>query len=424
MRKTLTDRGLRSMTQDTTDTVVPGFGVRVNPGGRKTFVLTARYPGSSNPVRRAIGVYGDITLEEARTTAREWRDLLRRGIDPAVEAERQQAAERQRQAVTFGAVFEEWRRDKLAQERRGDEVARDVMREFMPLWRDRPIADITTREVRDAVKRIATRGTYQAHNQLGYVRRLFGWAVDQHVYGLEHSPAERLKPKAIIGERKPRSRLLTDDEVRVFWRCAKWLPYPYGPLLKALLLTGQRHEEVAGMRWREIDMQARVWTIAQERFKSGAEHRVPLTDDMVALLDGVPRFRGGDHVFSTTFGRKSTRIHDKIKHKLDRRMLRMLRWLARRRGDAAKGVELRPWVIHDLRRVLRSGLAAARIPDHIAEMCVGHGKKGIARVYDQHRYDAEMREAFEAWAGRLRGIVSPTPPQSADVISLAARIRG
>jgi hypothetical protein len=118
LRKTLTDRGLRTMTQDTTDATVPGLGVRVSPKGRKTFVLTARYPGSSNPVRRAIGVYGDITLEQARATAREWRDLLRRGIDPAIEAERQRAAEMHRQTVTFGAVFEDWKRDKRSADHR------------------------------------------------------------------------------------------------------------------------------------------------------------------------------------------------------------------------------------------------------------------------------------------------------------------
>jgi integrase len=411
------------MRQDTTDATIPGLGVRVSPKGRKTFVLTARYPGSSNPVRRAIGVYGDITLEQARATAREWRDLLRRGIDPAIEAERQRAAEMHRQTVTFGAVFEDWKRDKLAHERRGDEVARDVAREFLPLWRDRPITDIAAHEVHASVKRIKLRGTYQAHNQLGYVRRLFGWAVDQHVYGLEHSPAERLKPKMIIGERKPRDRILTEEEVRVFWRCAKRLPYPHGPLLRMVLLTGCRHEEVAGARWREIDMQARTWTIPSERFKSNAEHRVPLTDDLLALLESLPRFRAGagDHVFTFTFGRTSTCINGRIKSKFDRRMLRMLRWLARLRGDAPKGIELRPWTIQDLRRTLRTHLAALRIPDHIAEMVIGHGKKGLARVYDQHRYDAEMREALTAWAARLRSIVEPPPPSGAKVVPLYGR---
>jgi integrase len=76
---------------------------------------------------------------------------------------------------------------------------------------------------------------------------------------------------------------------------------------------------------------------------------------------------------------------------------------------------LKPWIIHDLRRTLRTHLAALRIPDHVAEMVIGHGRKGLQRVYDQHRYISEMREALALWAGRLRSIVEPAP---ANVIAI------
>jgi hypothetical protein len=89
-------------------------------------------------------------------------------------------------------------------------------------------------------------------------------------------------------------------------------------------------------------------------------------------------------------------------------MLRTLRALARRRGDNPEQVRLAPWVNHDLRRVVRTSLSALDVPDHIAEMVLGHGRKGLQRVYDQHRYEAQMRDALCRWAARLRDIVQPS----------------
>jgi len=102
-------------------------------------------------------------------------------------------------------------------------------------------------------------------------------------------------------------------------------------------------------------------------------------------------------VFSTTAGEKPTVITDKIKKNIDTLMAQEM------------GAKPKPWVIHDLRRTVRSHLAALRIPDHVAEMVLGHGRKGLQRVYDQHRYEAEMREALTLWAARLRSIVEPPP---------------
>jgi hypothetical protein len=144
---------------------------------------------------------------------------------------------------------------------------------------------------------------------------------------------------------------------------------------------------------------------------------VPLSDDACAVLATVPQFRKSEHLFSTTFGKKPTVISDKVKRQLDARMLRTLKALARKRGDDPNQVELKPWIIHDLRRCVRSALSALKVQDHVAEMVIGHGRKGLQRVYDQHRYIKEMREALDLWAIRLCLIVEPPPP--ANVIELA-----
>jgi integrase len=176
-----------------------------------------------------------------------------------------------------------------------------------------------------------------------------------------------------------------------------------------LLLTGARHREVAEARWPEIDLTQKLWSVGAERFKSDAPHMVPLSPPVCTLLAELPRHRKGDHLFSTSFGAKPTIISDKVKDKLDARMLRTLRAMARARGEDPDRVELRPWVIHDLRRTLRTRLAALKIQDHVAEMVIGHGRQGMQRVYDQHSYLSEMRAALDAWAERLLGIAEPRP---------------
>jgi integrase len=227
---------------------------------------------------------------------------------------------------------------------------------------------------------------------------MFNWACDR--YDLEVSPCDRIKPSRVIGTKQPRQRVLSDDELRAFWATTGSMGYPFGPLFRMLLLTGQRRDEVGGARWCEFDLEAKVWTVPAERFKSDSTHLVQLTDDAVSLLEALPRFKG-DHLFTTTAGAKPVSGFSKAKQVLDKGMP----------GSA-------PWVLHDLRRTVRTHLAALKVPDTVAEMVVGHGRRGIQRVYDQHQYAAEMREALTLWAGRLRDIVSPPP---ANVVKLARK---
>jgi hypothetical protein len=424
-KRTLNDRSLKALKPakpgeryDAMDAALPGFGIRVTDRGTKTFMLVKRYPGSANPTRRALGEYPAIGLAAARDKARKWIALIERGVDPQVEVERQRISEQRKRTNSFAAVAEDFIKDKLPSERRGAEVERAIRREFIPVWGKRSITEITPHDVLAVIKPIKDRAPYMAHSVLGFAKRLFSWAIDQRVYDIEMSPCDRLRPRKLIGQRKARSRILTDAELRAFWRATGRFDYPYGTIGRMLLLTGQRHHEVSEAPWTEFDLGKGIWTISQERFKSNAAHIVPLTADVLALLNGLPQFKRGDHLFSTTFGVKATRINEKNKLKLDICMLRTLRAMARMRGEDPDRVELKSWVIHDLRRTLRTHLSALRIPDHIAEMVIGHGRQGLQRVYDQHRYEAEMREALTLWAASLRSIVEPPP---ANVVDLKAR---
>jgi integrase len=154
--------------------------------------------------------------------------------------------------------------------------------------------------------------------------------------------------------------------------------------------------------WSEFDLKNKLWTVPPERFKSNASHLVPLSDEAMAILESLPRFTKGDHLFTSTYGEKPVSGFSKAKAHLDA-------WMKKQLGT------IPPWVIHDIRRTVRTRLASLRVPDLVAEMVIGHGRKGLQRVYDQHTYEPEMREALELWAARLRDIVT-LPPDN--VVSL------
>jgi integrase len=344
-------------------------------------------------------------LRKGRAKAREWIELIRKGTDPAIHEIRLRLAEQRRNDVTFATVAEDFIKDKLSSERKGREVERDIRREFMPAWGKRPITEITSLDVRTAIKAIKDRGApYQAHNLLGCARRLFAWAIDQHCYGLESSPCDRLK--AIIGPKAARSRVLCDDELRALWRAAEGIAYPYGELFRLLLLTGQRKSEVANAQWPEFDLPQKLWMIPAERMKAQAPHVVPLSGDVIAILQSLPRFNKGDHLFSTTSGVKPVNGFSKAKTALDQAMLAEMRKAA---GDdgAQPRLKQEPFVIHDIRRTMRTGLSALPVPDLVRELVIAHTKPGLHKVYDQFAYVDEKRQALDLWAARVRNIIDP-----------------
>jgi integrase len=420
-KKLLTDRGLKSPKSRRPaapgkrrlehDANVPGLAVRVTDKGRRTYVLIRRYPGSKNPAPRALGEVGAITLDQARAKARHWLDLIRRGIDPSAEEEQARLAALRKQENSFIAVAEEYlRRAVTGRQRKAKVVERELRREFIARWNSRPITSITRHDVLAVIDAAVDRGaTYQAHNLLGHIRRLFNWAISRGLYGLEHSPCDRMKPKDVIGKKVLRKRILKDPEILALWYASEKLGCPYGPIYRLLLLTGQRKSEVAGARWREFDLEKRLWTIPAERMKMESAHVVPLTDDAIAILKSLPTFKKPDYLFSTTFGRTSVNGFSKNKARLDKAMLAELRAV---NPDA----ELPAFVVHDIRRSVRTHLAALPIAPLVAERVIAHAKQGIDRTYNLYEYLPEKTHALELWAARLRGIVAPAAD---NVVSIA-----
>jgi integrase len=235
---------------------------------------------------------------------------------------------------------------------------------------------------------------YRAHNLLGHARRLFNWAIARRVYGIDRSPCDRMVPSQVIGPKRPRERFLTNQELRAVWNAAQKMGYPNGPLIQLLILTGQRRGEMAGGRWTEIDLPSLLWRIPASRMKAGAVHVLPLTPEMMRILESLPRFAEGDFLFSTTFGRVPISGFSKANVRLDNLVAAELK----RQPD--------PFTLHDLRRTMRTGLSTLPIPELVRELVIAHTKPGLHKVYDQHAYLDEKRQALELWQVRVREILS------------------
>ena len=116
-------------------------------------------------------------------------------------------------------------------------------------------------------------------------RKLFNWCVARDMISL--SPCAGVKPPS---EEQSRERKLDDEELRLVWHAADELGWPFGPMVKLLILTGQRRDEVARMEWGELDLEKKLWTLPKERIKNNEPHNVPLSDVAIAILEALPRW--------------------------------------------------------------------------------------------------------------------------------------
>ena len=304
-----------------------------------------------------------------------------------------------------------------------------------PRWRERPVTEIARRDVVELLEKIVDDDRpHMARLVLAYVRKLFNWAIGRSVYGLEHSPCERVSARDLGAATEARQVVLTNEHIRLVWQATEWkvreatavneakakidkakkdiaeLGYPFAPFVRMLLITGQRRNEVARMRWREIDLDDKLWVIPSERMKSKRPHEVPLPKIAVELLAALPRYAQGDYVFTTADGERPISGFGKAKQRLDKTIAKLL---AKEREPEKKEEKVLEWRFHDLRRTVRTALGALPVPYEVRELVVAHVPPTLTRTYDLHDYRNEKRRALDLWADRLRSIVEKTPLRAA-----------
>ncbi|MDQ6869841.1 MAG: tyrosine-type recombinase/integrase [Pseudomonadota bacterium] len=415
MKKLLTDRTLRGLKPAPPgkrtviwDSAVPSLCVRVTDKGAASFHIMRRLRGKV--IRRIIGVAWHVplpagqplpySLADARNDARAAILDISRGIDPKAKREAAQQAQATAARETFAAIAKDFLADHVSKLRSAHDVEAAFQNKLFPVFGKMPIAGISDAEIARMLKGIANTRPYMARHVFAYLSKFFRWAIAQRCYGISVSPCARLSAKDLLGKPNHRTRILNDSELAPLWLATAGLPYPHGPFVRLLLLSGQRLREVAEMAWDEVDVEKRLWIIPPGRMKGDAAHIVPLSPEAIAILEVLPRW-AGPFVFSTTSGRRPIANFSGIKEKLDVLM---------------PGVD--PWRFHDLRRSMRTGLSALRIADTVSELCIAHTQKGLHKIYDQHVYLDEKRNAFDAWANHVLAICEPGAANN--VIELAA----
>jgi integrase len=226
-------------------------------------------------------------------------------------------------------------------------------------------------------------GPRQADYVLAIVRGIMNWHAtrdDDYV-----SPIVRGMARTKPADRK-RERILSDDEIRQLWPVLGTRG-SFGALLKLALLTGQRREKVAAIRWVAVDG---VWTIPTEAREKGNAASLHLAKSALAIVKAQPRIEGNPYVFP---GRGEGHFNgfSPCKRALDEKL--------------AQGKPIAPWVIHDLRRTARSLLSRAGVSVDVAERVLGHVIGG--GVYDRHSYESEKRDALNRLAATVERILNP-----------------
>tara|TARA_R110002110_G_scaffold414910_1_gene646363 strand:+ start:209 stop:1414 length:1206 start_codon:yes stop_codon:yes gene_type:complete len=359
------------------DSQTRGLGLRITPSGTKTWVMMYRVDGKQR--RLTLGRYPDLPLADARTEATKHLTTIAKGADPVELLETQKRDRIEKRSNRLDHVSEEFiERYAKPKNRSWQETQRILNREVIPHWGKRSVSDITRRDVISLIDDISDRAPFMANRTLSAVRRFFNWCVERDMLAI--NPAAGVKPPAT---EKSRDRVLSDDEIKNFWTGCDKLGWPFGPAFKLMLVTGQRRDEVAGMRWDDLNIENALWTLSRTQTKSDRLHEVPLSSLALEIIQSVPRT--GEHVF-TTNGRTPISGFSKAKRELD------------------ETSEVTDWRIHDLRRTVASAMARIGIAPHVIEKVLNHAGgqiSGVAAIYNRHGYSDEKQRALEAWANAL-----------------------
>lgn len=369
------------------DERVPGFAVRVSPSGQKSFVLLYRQKGRQR--RLTLGRYPIVSLAEARRLALDALNGVVHGADP------QQDKLDRRKHYRFdeaAASFLEMHCARRNRPSTASQAAATIRQHFSPKWANRDVREIKRADVFAILDQLTRKERPAAAiRALAVIRKFFNWCVERGV--LEQNPCAGIKPPATSNSR---TRVLDERELAAVWGAASETEYPFGPIVRLLILTAQRRHEVTEMRWSEINFDKALWSIPPTRTKNGRAQIVPLTPAAINLLSSLPHI--GDGYVFPALGRRETAFSGFSKSK--------------GRLEDLSGVA--GWSLHDLRRTAATGMASLGVAPHVIERILNHVSGsfgGVAGIYNRFGYLPEMRASLEQWSERVRKIADASEPK-------------
>jgi integrase len=379
------------------DDDLPGFGVRLR-GERASWIV--QYRIGSQQRRESLGDIRKVTLKAAREIAGQRFAHVELGTDPAAEKAKARAAEKG-QKLTFEVVAKQYLASKKGVVRDATYVAAE--HDLLTLWKPfakRPIdsikrADIALR-LREIVVECSTskralrikeglRGKTAASRARSNASAMFVWAMGEGM--VENNPTIATNnPAEGINARE---RVLANNELAVVWRACE--NDDFGRIVKLLILTGCRREEIGGLKWSEIDLDTEIMSIPGTRTKNHKTHTLILPAAAVEILRSAPHREGREFIFGGRGGSFSAWSYATAAMHV--------------RIATAEGKPLPHWSLHDLRRTMRTGLGQIGIAPHIAERVINHTRGGVEAIYDRFQYQPEIKAALARWADHVLAVV-------------------
>ncbi len=371
---------------------MPGFGIRVR-GGSGRYVIQYRIGAKQR--RESLGDVRKITLESAIDIAQKKFAQVTLGIDPAGEKQ-QKRAEEKAVKLTFETVAKQYIAAKIkliAEDKYRKSTLVQLQLHLGTHWatfNDLPIEGIDRKLVATRLNHLeSNNGEIAASRARSNLNALFVWSMKKGL--VEHNPVVATFDP---GENAvSRDRVLSDAELVAVWKSCD--ADDFGRIVRLLVLTGCRREEIGSLRYSEIDFEMGTITIPTTRTKNRREHCLPLPPLGMDILREVPKRDGHDCLFGGGEAGYNAWSYSSV--------------ALRERVTLAMGKPPVRYRLHDLRRTMRTNLGKIGVPPHVAEIIINHRKGGVEAVYDRFRYDTEIKAGLAKWADYVLALTEGRP---------------
>jgi integrase len=365
-----------------------GFGIRVTPNGVKSWVYRYKINGKTDKL--TLGHYPTLSLANAKKRFAELSGLRRDGQSPKQIIEQ----EEQKENNTVAKLVQAWYSGYAEKSRKKPrQIKQQIDADIIPLLGHLSLDKIQTIDIAKALDKIVARGApVHANRVLSTIKQAFNYGVSRG--SLQYNPASNIRSRDIGGIEKPRDRVLTLDEIRKIWRFLdsdkSAMSFQTKCAIKIILLTGVRTAELRLATWGEFNLSESLWTIPAEHCKSGATHKIYLSDQVKDLLATLHQESSIGHVI---YGESPDQPLSE--NALSRAIARI-----------QERVGIPKWTAHDLRRTFATHLGETiRIDPVVIEKCLGHKMPRIMSTYNKNEMLPERKDALIKWSKRILTLI-------------------